>query len=85
MGWEETLRQAAEQGKEQEVENVLAREGLQVNSQNKEGCTALHLAMRNNHLAVVRMLLARPDIKVFFCNIRIGVGVGKKAFLCSKF
>ena len=84
MGWSETLRQGAEQGKEQEVENVFTREGLQVNNQNEEGRTALHVAMRHNHLAIVRILLARPDIKVFFYNIGIGVGVGKKAFLCSK-
>ena len=79
MGWSETLRQGAEQGKEQEVENVFTREGLQVNNQNEEGRTALHVAMRHNHLAIVRILLARPDIKVFFYNIDIRVGVGKKA------
>ena len=63
------MRQAAKQGKQQEVENILAREGLKVNSQNEKGRTALHLAMRHNHLAVVRMMLARPDIEVVFCNI----------------
>ena len=69
MGWSETLRQGAEQGKEQEVENVFTREGLQVNNQNEEGRTALHVAMRHNHLA-------SPDLILRYFSITSALELG---------
>eukprot|EP00698_Gefionella_okellyi_P008759 TRINITY_DN2190_c0_g1_i2.p1 TRINITY_DN2190_c0_g1~~TRINITY_DN2190_c0_g1_i2.p1 ORF type:complete len:511 (-),score=90.56 TRINITY_DN2190_c0_g1_i2:958-2490(-) len=44
------------------VQHLLSMPGIQVNTGGQYGDTALHVAARNHHAAVVNMLLAHPDI-----------------------
>ncbi|CAJ1447594.1 unnamed protein product [Effrenium voratum] len=62
------LQYAAEKGKLEIVETLLAVPGINVNV-DKNGWTALHAAAEHGHTKVVRMLLATPGIDT---NIRAG-------------
>ena len=57
--WETQLFEAASQGFCKDVEELLAKDGVDVNAVDTNGCTPLLLATREGHLKVVQTLLAR--------------------------
>ena len=63
MGRSEALRQAAREGRKEDVEIILRKE-VNVNRQNKEGHSALHLAMNAAQPDIVTRLLARPETRL---------------------
>lgn len=57
MGWlEGKLRNASNNGELEKVKSLLA-EGADINAANKQGSTALHLAVRQGHLLILKYLL----------------------------
>jgi ankyrin repeat protein len=58
------LLYAAGAGSVDVVRLLLARNGVEVNQTNANGCTALFLAAHFGHAEVVRLLLARPGVEV---------------------
>lgn len=59
----EKLTRACDRGQTSVVSSLLAA-GLGVNTGERQGVTALHCAMLNNHAGVVRLLLARPELRL---------------------
>ena len=57
--WATQLFEAASQGFCKDVEELLAKDGVDVNAVDTNGCTPLLLATREGHLKVVQTLLAR--------------------------
>ena len=49
-------------GRDQEVQTILSRGDLDINTKDGNGWTPLHYAMSYNHPSIVRMLLARPGL-----------------------
>ena len=58
------LHQAVSYGSVDAVKRLLRQKGLSLDIQNRKGSTALHLAVQNNRLEMVNLLLSHPRANV---------------------